>query len=65
MTLNEENNWTATVEDLPKYDDGTEIVYTWTEGEMPEGYSLTDTSVEGTVTTLTNSYTPETVEATI
>ena len=55
MTLNEGNNWTATVTDLPKYADGEEIVYTWTEGELPEGYTLTDTSVEGTVTTLTNT----------
>ncbi|MFR7388396.1 MAG: hypothetical protein ACLUTU_05365 [Blautia faecis] len=26
---------------------------------MPTGYSLTDTSVDGTVTTLTNTYAPE------
>ena len=32
---------------------------------MPEGYSLTDTSVDGTITTLTNSYTPEETEATV
>ena len=59
VTLNDANNWTATVENLPKYAAGEEIVYTWTEGEMPEGYSLTGTSKDGTVTTLTNSYTPE------
>ena len=55
VTLNEENNWTATVTDLPKYADGEEIVYTWSEGTMPEGYTLTDISTEGTVTTLTNT----------
>ena len=61
VTLNEANDWTATVEDLPKYADGTLVEYTWTESNMPEGYELTDTSVEGTVTTLTNSYTTEVV----
>lgn len=56
VTLNEENGWTATVEHLPKYADGKAIVYTWSEGEMPEGYKLSNTSVNGTVTTLTNSH---------
>ena len=65
VTLNETNDWTGTVTDLPKYANGSEIIYTWTEGKMPEGYTLTDTDVEGTVTTLTNSYTPETVSAII
>ena len=62
VTLNEENSWTATVEHLPKYANGEEIVYTWTEDEegLPEGYGLTDSSVNGTVTTLTNSYVPVT-----
>ncbi|MBE5802354.1 MAG: Cna B-type domain-containing protein [Clostridiales bacterium] len=65
VTLNEANGWTATIDNLPKYADGEEIEYTWTEGEMPEGYSLTDSSVNGTVTTLTNSYTPATTSATV
>ena len=65
VTLSEENKWTATVTGLPKYADGKEIEYTWTEGTLPEGYKLTDTSVDGTVTTLTNSHTPEETEATI
>ncbi len=65
VTLSEKNQWTATVENLPKYADGKVIEYTWTEGKMPEGYTLTDTSKEGTVTTLTNSYTPEVTEATV
>ena len=59
VTLNEENNWTATVKDLPKYDGNNEIIYTWTEGSVPEGYKLEKTETEGTVTTLTNKYTPE------
>ena len=67
VTLNEANHWTATVKDLPKYKDGVEINYTWTEDEkgLPEGYALTNTSKEGTITTLTNTYTPETTEATV
>ena len=60
VTLNEENKWSATVDKLPKYDsDHKEIVYTWTEGEMPEGYTLKgEPEVKGTVTTLTNTYEP-------
>lgn len=57
VTLNEGNGWTATVEDLPKYDDaGEEIKYTWDETEVPAGYELSGTSVEGTVTTLTDTF---------
>ena len=65
VTLNEENGWTATVENLPKYANGKEIEYTWTEGAMPEGYTLSDMSKNGIVTTLTNSYTPEVTKATV
>ncbi len=62
MTLTSANNWTATVENLPKYANGEEIQYSWTEGDMPEGYSLTKTEAAGTTTTLTNSYNPATKE---
>ncbi len=65
VKLNEENGWTATIKDLPVYNAGRKIEYTWTEGTMPEGYSLTDEDTQGYVTTLTNSYTPETTEATV
>ena len=65
VTLSESNQWTATITGLPKYAAGEEVEYTWTEGDMPEGYELTDTSKEGTVTTLTNSYTPEETQATV
>ena len=67
VTLNAENEWTAKVENLPKYAAGQLINYTWTEDEegLPEGYELTDTSKNGTITTLTNSYTPEETEATV
>ncbi len=59
VTLNAGNNWTAKVTGLAKKADGTDIAYSWSEGSMPTGYSLTDTSVDGTVTTLTNTYAPE------
>ena len=54
VPLNEENNWTATVGDLPVYDHGTPIAYTWTE-EAVSGYELT---VDGD--TLTNTHSPAT-----
>ena len=59
VTLNEENGWTATVENLPKYKDGKVIEYTWTESKLPEGYELTGTSTDGTITTITNTHIPE------
>ena len=65
VTLDEENDWTATINGLPKFANGTEIQYSWTEGTLPEGYELTGTSVNGTVTTLTNTHTPEKTEATV
>ncbi|MBR5345237.1 MAG: Cna B-type domain-containing protein, partial [Clostridia bacterium] len=65
VTLNEANGWTAKVEHLPKYADGKEITYTWTESGLPEGYELTGNSADGTVTTLTNTHTPEETEATV
>ena len=65
VTLNEANEWSATVTDLPVYENGKKIVYTWTESELPEGYALTNTEVDGTVTTLTNSYLPATTTVTV
>ncbi len=62
VTLNADNNWHATVENLPRFENGKEIVYTWKEGQMPAGYTLTDNSADGTVTTITNTHTPETKE---
>ena len=65
VELNEGNSWTATVENLPKYENGQEITYTWTEGELTEGYELTGNETVGTTTTLTNSYKPELTSATV
>ena len=59
VELNEGNSWTATVKDLPKYKDGKEIVYTWTEEDLPEGYELVSNNTEGLVTTITNKHIPE------
>ena len=59
VELYEGNGWAATVHDLPKYNKGVEIEYTWSEAVMPEGYELTDSGKEGTVTTLTNTHEPE------
>ena len=32
------------------------IIYTWLEEDLPDGYFLTGTTAEGTITTLTNTY---------
>ena len=55
--LSEHNHWTVTVTDLPKYKDGAEIRYTWSE-QAVLGYKLTDVSVAGNTTVLTNTYVP-------
>ena len=65
VTLNADNEWTGSIEDLPKYADGEEIVYTWTEGELPDGYKLENSKTEGTVTTLTNTHKPATTFRTV
>ena len=65
VTLDEKNQWTATIDSLPKYANGKEIEYSWTEGDMPEGYELTGISKEGTITTLTNTYDTQNTQATI
>ncbi len=55
VELSPANKWMATITDLPKYENGVEIVYTWREVQMPAGYKLTSTVVEGTVTAITNT----------
>ncbi len=62
ITLNEENNWSGTISNLPKYNKGELINYEWEETEE-KGYTLTNKSTEGTVTTITNTL--ETVDVTI
>ncbi len=54
VTLNEENDWTATISNLPKYDKGTPIEYTWEEIDAPKGYVIAGNTVVGDTTTITN-----------
>lgn len=57
VTLSASNNWTQTITSLPQHSNHTDdITYAWTEGALPTGYTLTNTSVVGTVTTMTNTY---------
>ena len=57
MVLTSADEWAQkTVENLPKYEGGKLIAYSWAEKTVPEGYSLTGNSAEGTVTTLTNKH---------
>lgn len=52
VTLSANNNWTATVDDLPAYtNNGQSIVYAWAEANVPAGYT---SSVNGNV--ITNSH---------
>ena len=65
VTLNEENHWTQTVRNLPKYRkvDGKDelIEYTWTEASVANYTAReNDPVVSGTTSTFKNSHTPET-----
>lgn len=62
VTLNEENSWTYTWENLPSYEGGQKITYS-VEETVPAHYS-TPSYVKGTVEggnkiTITNTYVPE------
>ncbi len=52
------NEWTHTFTDLPKYKDGVEIVYTVEENGVPTGYTSTTSGNVTTGFTITNTYTP-------
>ena len=54
VTLNEANGWSATINDLPVENNGQPITYTWQEAEAL-GYIQTGYTVNGNVTTITNS----------
>nr|AHF25645.1 collagen adhesin [uncultured bacterium Contigcl_24] len=54
VLLNEENNWTATVDNLPVKINGEPVVYTWTE-QTVVGYNLTGVVQEGSTTVFTNT----------
>ena len=65
VTLNEENEWTATLENLPVYENGEKIAYTWTEN-IVDGYELTtEVDETGYITTLTNTHEPELISITV
>jgi hypothetical protein len=53
--LSEKNNWTVTVNNLPKYRNGELITYTWSE-QTVAGYTLTDVTIQGNATIFTNTY---------
>ena len=55
VTLNEENGWFATVDNLPKYVNGQLAVYTWKEQEVL-GYALSSIVTHNGITVLTNEY---------
>ena len=57
VTLNEANNWSATITGLPANvpgQVGVPAVYTWQEPEV-EGYVLSGNATSGIITTLTNT----------
>ena len=56
VELNAENGWKATIDNLPMYDGTEPIIYTWTEDNLPKGYTLKDISVNGEITTITNTH---------
>ena len=65
VSLTAKDNWTATITGLDKYADGEEIEYTWTEGELPEGYTMTSNVTEGLETTITNTHETEQTEVSV
>ena len=54
VLLNAENNWTATVDNLPTRINGQEAVYTWTE-QTVIGYRQTNVAQDGNTTVFTNT----------
>ena len=63
VTLNAENEWHAAFADMPMYENGTPIQYTWEETET-EGYTASVMAV-GTLTIITNTHVPEVTEVTV
>ena len=54
VVLNEENGWTATVNNLPTVVNGKPVTYTWTEQEII-GYKQTGKETAGGTTVFTNT----------
>ena len=40
ITLKKSENWTGVFEDMPRFHEGKLVIYTISEGSLPEGYSL-------------------------
>ncbi|MCC8046346.1 MAG: Cna B-type domain-containing protein, partial [Clostridiales bacterium] len=62
VTLNADNNWTASFENLAKYASGVAIEYTVKESNVASGYTVSITGDAATGYTITNTHTPETTE---
>lgn len=62
VELSDANGWKETVPNLPKYDKGKEIKYTWSEATV-DGYTSTQVT-NGTITELTNVHTTTTTTPT-
>ena len=61
VELNESNNWTKEWNNLPKYENGKEIIYT-VEETVPNGY---EAEYSDDTFTITNKYTPGTVSKSV
>lgn len=64
VILNDENNWTKTIEHVPVNQNWTVIEYSWEE-DACDGYIQTGYVEEDNVTTITNCHTPETVSISV
>lgn len=64
VTLSEDNNWEASIPDLYRYENGTEVVYTFGEVNVPEGYNA-KTERTGLSTMITNTLQETETEETI
>ena len=53
MILSKENNWTATVDNLPTVVDGQKVTYSWSEQSVL-GYTLDGVVTKEGITTFTN-----------
>ena len=63
LELNEGSKWSGSFSGLDEFKDGgTAIVYTVEESEVPAGYTMTASGSMKDGFTITNSYTPETIE---
>ena len=57
VELNTSNDWTYDFTNLPKYENGKEIVYTAKEVNVPEGYEVSYSKDTYTITNTHNTYT--------